>query len=131
MCEIFNMKYVLNNEINIAVVKIFDDDIIKLQFKSNHINILKSADNHFDALLELRKDLEKMGIKLLCKGCCENVYPSAMMFDMGNTRKAYTLNLGESAKKSSLVDIFDECYIEEYVSIKEQQNFFNKWSFNK
>ncbi|MDE5782646.1 MAG: hypothetical protein K2I03_14415 [Lachnospiraceae bacterium] len=78
----------------------------------------KEGDNYFETLIELRQELEKMNIKLLCKGCCKNVYPSEMLLNMGAVRKAYTLIYGEQAKMNLLVDIFDSCSIEEYATIE-------------
>ncbi|MCR4803173.1 MAG: hypothetical protein K5895_09245 [Lachnospiraceae bacterium] len=46
----------------------------------------KEGDNYFETLIELRRELEKMDIKLLCKGGCENVYPSGMILNMGTGR---------------------------------------------
>ena len=54
----------------------------------------KEGDNYFDTLIDLRVELEKLDIKLLCKGCCKNIYPSGMLLSMGAGRKAYTLIFG-------------------------------------
>ena len=88
----------------------------------------KEGDNYFDTLIKLREELEKLNIKLLCKGCCKNVYPSGMLLCMGAGRNAYTLIYGEQAKMNSLVDIFDSCSIDEYATIQEQLEYFEEWT---
>ena len=88
----------------------------------------KEGDNYFDTLIKLREELEKLNIKLLCKGCCKNVYPSGMLLCMGAGRNAYTLIYGEQAKMNSLVDIFDSCSIDEYATIQEQLEYFGEWT---
>lgn len=87
----------------------------------------KEGDNYFETLIEIRQELEKMNIKLLCKGCCKNVYPSGMLLNMGSGRKAYTLIYGEQAKMDSLVDIFESCSIDEYATIEQQSEYFESW----
>lgn len=103
------------------------DDSVEIEFSLEKLMLRKEGDNFFETLIDLRKDLEKRDIKLLCKGCCKNVYPSGMLLGMGAGRKAYTLIHGEQAKKSSIVDIFDSCSLEEYGTIEQQVNFFEDW----
>ena len=63
----------------------------------------------------------------MCKGCCQNVYPSAILLSMGEGRKVYTLQMGEQAKLASLVDIFEKCDSDQYASIEEQYNYYEAW----
>ena len=65
------------------------------------------GENFFDALLALRKELEKRNIQILCNGAAENVYPSTMQLAMGDGRLAYKLYLGQQARMLDLVDIFE------------------------
>ncbi len=76
----------------------------------------------------MRRELENINIKLLCKGCCRNVYPSAIILSMGEGRKAYALTYGEQAKMENLVDIFTLCLVEEYATVKQQADFFQEWT---
>lgn len=111
-----------------AIIELVEDnDIVGIKFSLDRFVIEKKGENYFETLIELRKNLEIMDIKLLCKGCCRNVYPSGMMLSMGVGRKAYTLDYGKQAKTSSLVDIFDSCSIEEYATIDQQKDFFENW----
>lgn len=79
------------------------------------------------------KDLEKYNLQIICNGSARNVYPSAMQFSMGNTRKAYQLYPGKQAAMNDLVDIFDCDENLEFTSVEKQINYFNDWikSFSK
>lgn len=104
-----------------------DDEIVKIKLLLGKITIEKEDETYFEALIKLRRDLEILNIKLLCKGCCKNVYPSGMILSMGTGRKAYTLILGKQAVKDTLVDIFDPCLADEYGTIEQQSEFFEAW----
>ena len=88
------------------------------------VKVIAGKDNNGE---KLRKDLEKINIKLLCKGCCKNVYPSGMILNMGTGRKAYTLSYGEQARMNSLVDIFTPCSVDQYATVQQQADFFKSW----
>lgn len=104
-----------------------NEDTVTIKFSVGELVLIREGDNYFETLIKLRKELEKKDIKLLCKGCCKNVYPSGMLLNMGAGRNAYTLIYGEQAKRDSLVDIFDACLLDEYATIQEQSEYFEKW----
>lgn len=104
-----------------------NEDSVTIRLSLGGLVIEKEEDNYFDTLIKIREELEKSNIKLLCKGCCKNVYPSAMLLCMGEGRNAYALKYGEQAKINSLVDIFDPCSIDEYATIQEQLEYFEEW----
>ena len=104
-----------------------NEEDVEIAVQLDNMEIVKRSDNFWEALLSVRRELELKEIRLLCKGCCKNVYPSAMMLSMGAGRREYVLNVGEQAKLESLVDIFDNCASDEYFSIAEQQNYYDEW----
>ncbi len=104
-----------------------DIESVKIKFILEKRIIEKEDETFFGALIKVREELEKINIKLLCKGCCTNVYPSGMLLSMGTGRTAYSLTYGEQAKNNSLVDIFSPCLIEDYGTIKQQAEFFESW----
>lgn len=121
-----------NSEVITAELIIKEDipenvDMIILELLFNGESILGQSDNMFDSLKELRKQLEKKRIQILCNGAARNVYPSAMQFSMGNTRKAYKLYKGEQARMKDMVDIFELDDGLEFVDINEQLKFFEEW----
>lgn len=102
-------------------------DSYQIELQIGDLNIDGEAENYFYALVELRKKLEIQNIKLLCKGCSKRVYPSPMILSMGDAREAYELTLEKQALMSDLVDIFTACEYDEYASINEQYDYYEKW----
>lgn len=129
--EICNVICIKKNQERNALIELTEnDDVVVIKFSDGELVLEKEGDNYFETLIMLREELEKKDIKLLCKGCCKNVYPSGMILNMGVGRKAYTLIYGEPAKMNSLVDIFDSCSINEYATIEEQAEYFENWTLS-
>lgn len=127
MDERLELSCIVGDEIKDAVVELYDGIICKIRFISGEMHYETAAENYFYALRELRKILEPLGIKLLCKGCARNVYPSPMILDMGCAIKAYEMTLGKRALIKDLVYIFDPCKPEDYATIAEQDAFYDEW----
>lgn len=108
-------KLEIANEENDIVINLYLDEMF----------FSAKSENYFYALLELRKKLESQDVKLLCKGCCRNVYPSPMSIDMCGGLVAYSMKMGKEADKK--VRIFDDCELEEYATIEEQRLFYKQW----
>jgi hypothetical protein len=89
-----------------------------------NINIIKAEHEHpFFALAEIRLELEKKGLKILCNGAKRNVYPSGMSA-IGEL--AYELKIGKQAKKQ--VNIFHEAKeIKDIATVNEQKEFWKAW----
>ena len=120
-----NIVYIEKDEEKKAKLELIEnEDNVVITLYMEAVKIEKKGENFFDTLIELREDLEKKNIKLLCKGCCRNVYPSGMLLSMGSGRNAYTLKYGEQAKMETLVDIFDSCSKEEYATVRDQLEYF-------
>ena len=84
-------------------------------------------DDLFNALIMLRRELEAEGGNLLCNGARFDVYPSGMSREMGGGRKAYVLHQGSPALRDDLVDILDYSSPEFVGTIKQQEEFYEKW----
>lgn len=128
ICKILCLKK--DEKIDALLELTENDNIVKIKFSFEELVLEKEGDNFFETLIELRRELEKRNIKLLCKGCCKNVYSSGMILNMGAGRKAYTLIYGEQAKISSLVDIFAPCSVEDYATIAQQLEYFESWTMS-
>lgn len=129
MEEKYLIKCYHNEQIKEATIQLTDNlDNTTISFKMEDLRFEKTANNYFSALLEVRKELEPLEIKLLCKGCCRNVYPSSMSMDMCGGMVAYTMTLGEEVKrKKDSVHIFDDATLEEYSTIEEQLRYYEEW----
>ena len=117
-----------------ATLELYEyDEEVEIKLYLTDTEYVSGADNFFDALVDIRKKLESHNIKLLCAGCLLNVYPSAMILNMGSGRKAYCLHFGKQASMDDIVDIFSSCGEKDVASVDEQKAYFAKWidSFGK
>ncbi|MFN3151140.1 hypothetical protein [Bremerella sp.] len=83
--------------------------------------------NYFDALCQIREELEPIGWRPRCYGACENVYPSNMCRDMGQGMVAYRNEIGRPAEHEHLVEIFATSPEIVPASVDEQRAFFQRW----
>ena len=117
--EKLNVSCIINGVVDNAVLELQEDNDCRIILTVGNNTYSSGAEHFWGALTELRKQLEEHNIKLLCQGCCMNVYPSPMILDMGDARKAYKMKLGYTAKMEDLVFIFDPCDPDDYASMKE------------
>jgi len=104
-----------------------DEDVVLIELNIDTQKISIKGENFFSALQELRGELEKKGIQIVCNGAAKNVYPSPMQMSMGSGRKAYRLFIGQQASNSDVVDIFDYEEGLDFVKIKEQSKYYAEW----
>lgn len=125
--EKISVSCLINEAVNDAVLELQEDDTCRIIITVGNNTYSSESEHFWGTLIDLRKTLEGHNIKLLCQGCCKNVYPSPMILDMGDAIKAYKMTLGKHVKLEDLVFIFDPCKPEEYASIEEQESFYNEW----
>ena len=90
--------------------------------------LYESTEKHFfTALLRIREQLEKEKFQILCNGAARNVYPSAMMFDMGSAGIGYKMTMNKPTTMSDVVDIFEYDESLEFVTVSEQEQFLVDW----
>lgn len=85
------------------------------------------ADDFFDALANIRRQLEPEGLIPFCYGSSLNVFPSPMARQMGGGVKAYRLKTGQPAKTSDLVSIFDAGPDVIPAFVAPQEQFYREW----
>jgi hypothetical protein len=85
------------------------------------------AQDHFECLLDLRRELEPRGYGVLVQGSRRNVWPSGMQRDMGVGSHAYELELGKHGVRPPVVAIFDPADEREVVTIEEQFAYRDAW----
>src|SRR4051812_31609380 len=80
-----------------------DEDLCRLSFRFVDGDYSACADDYFEAMCQIRQQLEVYGFQIACFGSSRNVYPSSMMRNMGTRgQQAYKLYLGVSAKLSDV-----------------------------
>ncbi len=130
--EIKKLRILINGIENTVAFKLFDEseddpNKVMIEFELNNKQYRFMNDNYFSALIEVRKELENSNMQICCCGSAKNVYPSVMQLSMGTGSIAYKLYLGQKAKMIDTVNIFDYNKELEYVTIKEQKEFYDKW----
>jgi hypothetical protein len=107
----------------------FDEDrdqcVLELSYKQHVYNAISS--DYFESLVQIRKQLEKIGVIPFCYGASLSVYPSGMARDMGQGLRAYRLKMGVHSSTNDLVDIFSEGpdVIPAFPHL--QVEYFNNW----
>ncbi len=104
-----------------------EEQDVSLSFELLSRNLNAKASDYFEAMVDIRRELEKDGVLLHCYGASKNVYPSGMGRDMGAGLKAYKMILGEQARMEDLVFIFDTGDDVKPATVSEQKEFFERW----
>jgi hypothetical protein len=91
-------------------------------------NTLSSeAADFFEALCNIRVELEKEGLIPFCYGASLNVYPSAMAREMSSGKTAYRIEIGKQATRQNLVRVFEQGPDIIPAPVLRQKEFFNEW----
>ena len=100
-------------------------DALTLEYAGKRLAI--ADEDYFEALCRIREELESEGLRPLCHGASQNVYPSGMSRQMGGGWRAYKLTLGQVGRVADLVDIFTTNPDVVPVSVAEQREFYSRW----
>ncbi|WP_189350126.1 MULTISPECIES: hypothetical protein [unclassified Mesorhizobium] len=84
-------------------------------------------DDYFEALCQIRKQLEVEGILPFCYGASCNVFPEGTVTEMSRGLVVCKVKTGEHPNKSNLVNIFDQGYDVVPVFVHMQQKFWDTW----
>ena len=102
-------------------------DHVRLSLRFAEEEITYSAEFYWEALCNIRRELEQNSILVHCYGGSKNIYPSGMALNMGLGAMAYRLTLEQPAKASDMVSIFDTGTDVTPTTVKDQELFFKKW----
>ncbi len=103
----------------------YDPPPVRLSLKRWGGTITRSAHDFFDALREIRVELEKENILLNCYGGSRNVHPTAMQRTTGLGKQAYKLAAGKP--REVVVHIFDSAPDLDPCTVKEQLEYYQLW----
>lgn len=129
-----------NDQLTVTIFELSDatqTHAAKLRIGPNHAAKLdlKWADNAlqsqghdlFDALIELRRELENQGRNIAVQGACADVWPSGSSREQPGGRKAYRLPAGRVPTPDDLVDIFGPAAPAEVVTVDEQNEAVQRY----
>ena len=85
----------------------------------------KSTD-YFEALTQIRRELEAKQVRLLCWGARKDVWPSGMQRDMGGGMRAYQL-LEDGTNNPDARSIFEYAPPETIGTVDEQKKNAEQW----
>jgi hypothetical protein len=109
-------------------IELSEGSLCKIEFFGIDLNVSEFVgEDFFEALIELRLELEKHGYQLLCRGARPNVHPSGLSRSMSRGRKAYIIRVESPSLKTDIVNIFDRAELEEVGSVEEQRAFHKRW----
>ncbi|WP_406642526.1 hypothetical protein [Amycolatopsis sp. WGS_07] len=86
-----------------------------------------AAGDMFEALVEIRRQVEPKGWLMAIQGSRLDAYPSGMARDMGGGEKIYVLRPGQPALLADLVDTLADASIDDLATVGEQIKFFESW----
>ena len=103
----------------------YDPPLVRLSLRRWGGTISRCAKDFFDALGEIRPELEKEGILVHCYGGSRNVYPTTMQRTAGLGKQAYKLAAGKP--REEVVAIFDYGRDLDPCPVREQLEFYQSW----
>lgn len=80
----------------------------------------------FDALMNLRDQLDEMQIRLCCNGARRNAWASGMQRDMGGGREVYLLELDRPGRPLE-AETLGDAPCDQVATVREQKDFYADW----
>lgn len=117
-----------DNDEKATVTEQVDGAACKLTCTYRQKTIEAKAADFFEALCEIRRQLERERLIPFCYGASLNVYPSGMARDMGQGLTAYRLTKGVAARMPDLVGIFESGPDVIPASVSLQEEFWREWT---
>lgn len=84
-----------------------------------------SGEDWFDALQQVRRQLEQRSLRAACVGARTNAYPSGMLRDMSLGLTVYLLQPGKAAWRRAY--IFDPADVAHCGTVADQDAFYAQW----
>ncbi|MEM7272920.1 MAG: hypothetical protein AAF547_07585 [Actinomycetota bacterium] len=103
------------------------DDFIVGLLASDGRSWTARGHNMFATLIELRRQLDPLNIKLCCQGARTQAAISGMAADMGRGMMVYRIEHGRPARQADLVDVFVPAPPEEIGTVEEQAAYRRAW----
>jgi len=103
----------------------YDPPPVRLTLRRWGGTITRTARDFFDALREIRLELEKENILVHCYGGSRNVFPTGMQRTAGLGKQAYRLEGGRP--RELVVSIFDTGPDMDSCTVREQREFYESW----
>ncbi len=107
-------------------------DLSRVEVTIDGVVASGAATDLFEALAQVRRALERDGITLVVNGARRDVFPSAMLRQTSQGRKAYVLTLPRSTMRPVAVDIFETASPDaQLATVDEQRAWHDHWARNQ
>ena len=100
--------------------------VLTLDAPDPHLTQRSTGRDLFDALQQLRLQLEPLGWIPLCNGARTDCYPSGMARDMAGGNKVYELVIGK-AGRPPLLGLLEPTSPDKVGTVAEQDAYFRRW----
>lgn len=100
--------------------------VLELNAPDLHLILQSTGRDLFDALQQLRLQLEPLGWIPLCNGARTDCYPSGMARDMGGGSAVYELVIGK-AGRFPLLGLLEPASPEKVGTVADQDAYFRQW----
>lgn len=100
--------------------------VLAMEAPGPHLTLRSTGRDLFDALQQLRLQLEPLGWIPLCNGARTDCYPSGMARDMGGGNAVYELVIGK-AGRHPLLGLLEPSSPDKVGTVAEQDAYFRRW----
>ncbi|MEV0591800.1 hypothetical protein [Nonomuraea cavernae] len=106
-----------------------DDEICELRLDREDASplIFRSPVDFEDTLIELRKELERQGLLLLCNRFRRNAFVSSMARQMSTGLSCYLVSPGKPVDPEKLADSLGPAPREDVVVAEQGAKYINEW----
>jgi hypothetical protein len=85
------------------------------------------AGDFFEALREIRRELDARGVSLLVMGAREDVWASGMQRDMGAGLTIYLLSSAPKGSRPDTVGLLDPTDASAVATVERQDDYYRRW----
>ena len=105
------------------------DDVCVVEIRvGDDINARGEGPDLFEALVSARRELEARDVLIGCNGARRDVFPSAMLRQAAQGRRAYVLSMPRTTARPPTVDIFAAAPdLSAVATVDEQRAWFDRW----
>ena len=102
-------------------------DRYTLQLSYRHGLVSGDGPDMFEALVQVRRQIEANGWLIAVQGARRDTYPSGMARDMGGGEKVYILRSGEQTRLEDLVDTIASADPSIIATVDQQEEYWESW----
>ncbi|WP_328472654.1 hypothetical protein OHA21_10470 [Actinoplanes sp. NBC_00393] len=87
----------------------------------------RSGRDLFDALQQVRLELERQGLVIAVQGARTDAYPTGMIRNMVAASRVYIMEIGRDVERKHLVNTFAEAELHTIGTVEQQDAHYREW----